>query len=196
MMPLARFFYLATWHEALAITKEHFIEATGSACRAVALVSYVLQSHHLYFLSIFICYSYLFILISPSQVTGLLYCVATATCAVSSSEIFLMFFRLSKGIPPQGVLQQWLFCVQDIQYQVLMSAWVPTIPNNRFFWYSSIMFGAYHEPDVKQVTNTTCPARCNLLFIVISYIISQPVNALFRNVVQQPISKTKLFKHK
>jgi hypothetical protein len=39
MMPLARFFHLAAWHEALAITKGHFIEATGSACRAVALGS-------------------------------------------------------------------------------------------------------------------------------------------------------------
>lgn len=38
MMPLARFFHLAIWHAALAITKARFIEATGSACRAVALV--------------------------------------------------------------------------------------------------------------------------------------------------------------
>jgi hypothetical protein len=38
MIFLARFFHLATWHAALAITKGHFIEATGSACLAVDLV--------------------------------------------------------------------------------------------------------------------------------------------------------------
>lgn len=59
--------------------------------------------------SIFIGYFYLFILISQSQVTGLLYCVATAMCAFSFSEVFLIFFRLSKGIPFQGVLWQWRF---------------------------------------------------------------------------------------
>jgi len=37
-MSLAKFFHLATWHAALAMTKGHFIEATGSACRAVDLV--------------------------------------------------------------------------------------------------------------------------------------------------------------
>lgn len=38
-MLLARFFFhLAPWHAALAITKGHFIEATGPACLAVALV--------------------------------------------------------------------------------------------------------------------------------------------------------------
>jgi hypothetical protein len=61
MMPLARFFHLATWHEALAITKGHFIEATGSACRAVALVSVTcftvsptLLSFHIYLLFLFV----------------------------------------------------------------------------------------------------------------------------------------------
>ena len=37
-MSLARCFYLATWHAVLAITKRHFMEATASACRVVALV--------------------------------------------------------------------------------------------------------------------------------------------------------------
>jgi hypothetical protein len=60
-----------------------------------------------------------------------------------------------------------------------MSAWVLTILSNRIF----VIFGVYHEPDVKQVTNTTGQARCNSVFMVNSYIISHPINAQFRNVL-------------
>ena len=47
--------------------------------------------------SIFTSYSYLFIVISPSQVTGLLYCVTTGTCAFSSSEVFLNVLQTLQG---------------------------------------------------------------------------------------------------
>jgi len=66
-MLFARLFHLATWHETLAITKGHFIEETGSACRAVALVSVTcftvspsLLSFHIYLLFLFV-YSNIFI---------------------------------------------------------------------------------------------------------------------------------------
>jgi len=133
-MPLARFFHLATWHAALAITKGHFTEVTGSACRAVALV-------------IVTCFT-----VSPSPLFHIYQLFLFVYCNISIASYWFAVLRhdwhvrsfVFRGFPDvlqtlQGncasgrvVAVAFYFCIYDIQYQVLMSAWVPTILSNRF----------------------------------------------------------------